>query len=90
MAPKRAHRNDPTNSVNHVNQPDNSTIHTTQTERQWDGQLYQKILWYLLNLRDLLQAIPEARQYFVSGVIVGTKTDLSVAHVQNCTSMETT
>ena len=32
--------------------------------------IYQKVSWYMLNLRALFQEIPEARQYIESGVLV--------------------
>ena len=81
MAPKRANRSDQNNSVSTT---DISNIRTTEQERQWDGQPYQKVSWYMLNLRALFQEIPEARQYIESGVLVGSKTVTvySLAHVQ--------
>jgi len=81
MAPKRANRSDQNNTVS---QTDISNTRTTEQERQWDGQPYQKVSWYMLNLRALFQEIPEARQYIESGVLVGSKTVTvySLAHVQ--------
>ena len=81
MAPKRANRSDQNNSVSTT---DISNTRTTEQERQWDGQPYQKVSWYMLNLRALFQEIPEARQYIESGVLVGSKTVTvySLAHVQ--------
>ena len=81
MAPKRANRSDQNNTVSTT---DISNTRTTEQERQWDGQPYQKVSWYMLNLRALFQEIPEARQYIESGVLVGSKTVTvySLAHVQ--------
>ena len=78
---KRANRSDHNNSVN---QTDITNTRTPEQERQWDGQPYQKMAWYMLNSRALLQEIPEARQFIESGVLVGSKTVTvySLAHAQ--------
>jgi len=59
MAPKRANRGDPNNSVN---QPDITNKHSTEEVQQWDGQPYLTPMWYMRNKRTLYKDIPEARQ----------------------------
>jgi hypothetical protein len=78
---------------NSVNQTDITNTRTTEQERQWDGQPYQKASWYMLNLRALLQETPEARQYIESGVLVGSKSKPSPStpcHTCKRMSTETT
>ena len=86
MAPKRANRGDPNNSVN---QSDITNKHSADEQRQWEGQPYRKPLFYVCNKRTLYKDMPEARQFITSGVIVGSK-NVTVCPICKRTSVVTT